>query len=91
MWTVGEHLFRLDDSRSNVVVHRNPEKVGGGLHHGYRAVNTLTCRACGIRLAWIPTADGRVEAAHGMELDVLAYGRPPAQCEGMKGVEVDHG
>ena len=84
------HSWRLDDDRSNVVVHRSPEKVGGGLHHAYRAANTLTCRGCDIRLAWIPTADGRVEAAHGIDLETLAYGRPPAQCEG-KGVEVDHG
>lgn len=75
------HIFRLDDSQADVIVHRNPELVGGGLHHAYRRVNTLTCRGCGLRLAWLPVDSGQTIAAHGMELDALVYGRPPARCE----------
>ncbi len=63
--------FRLDDTRADVLVERD------GVSVRYREAPTLTCDACGLRLAWVPTATGRVDAVHGLELDALVPGRVP--------------
>lgn len=77
---MAEHLWRLDDTTADVVVHGDPAAPGGGLHYGHRGVPTLTCAACGLRLAWLPTGTARVAAAHGLALDALVVGRPPKRC-----------
>lgn len=63
--------FRLDDVRADVVVERD------GVFVRYREAPTFTCGACGLRLAWVPAAAGRVDAVFGFNLDSLAPGRVP--------------
>jgi hypothetical protein len=70
--------FRLDDARADVLVERD------GVSVRYREAPTLTCATCGLRLAWVPTATGRVDAVHGLELDALVPGRVP-RCGSLAG------
>ena len=64
------HLFHYDLERSDVIV--TTETAGNpGLSHAYRDAPTLTCIACGLRLAHISAPNGRVSAAYGVELDAL--------------------
>ena len=66
------HLFRYDDARADVTVtHETADRPRAGLTFLYRDAPTLTCIACGLRLAHISAPNGRVSAAYGVELDAL--------------------
>ena len=62
------HLFHYDPDRADVIV---TNENGAGLTFLYRDAPTLTCIACGLRLAHISAPNGRVSAAYGVELDAL--------------------
>lgn len=63
--------FSLDDVRADVLVARD------GVSVRYTEAPTFTCSACGLRLAWVPAAAGRVDAVFGLDLDSLVPGRVP--------------
>lgn len=67
---MSEHLFRYDPDRADVIV--TTETAGNpGLSHAYRDAPTLTCIACGLRLAHVSATNGRVSAAYGFDLESL--------------------
>ena len=78
------HSFRLDDERADVVVTSIVAR-GVGPARRHANVPTLTC-ACGLRLAWIATSKGQIDAAYGLTLDTLVHtGRKLPACEPGKG------
>lgn len=79
-----KHSFHLDDERADVVV---TSIVAGGVGSTRRHANvpTLTC-ACGMRLAWIATPKGQLDAAYGLTPDTLVHtGRKLPACVPGKG------
>lgn len=62
------HLFHYDLERSDVSV---TNENGAGLTFLYRDAPTLTCIACGLRLAHVSAPNGRVSAAYGFDLESL--------------------
>lgn len=78
---MSDHLFRYDDERADVVV-----TDASAATHIYRDAPTLTCSACGLRLAHIAAPNGRVSAAYGLALDTLVRtGRKLPACVPGKG------